>query len=54
LDAERPWHVMTFYEVGIVARARGKALGEALFNLQRFGGGIPPGRFRYRTEPFRR
>ena len=68
LDAERPWWVLEFFEVGLVARVRAKTLGAALFRLGRGGfvvrvneppgrklvDNVPPGRFTYRTEPFRR
>jgi len=69
LDAERPWWVLNFYEVGITVRVRAKALGEAIGRLQ-VGSYVvripedpnrklicpikPPGRFTYRTEPFER
>lgn len=29
LDAERPWHVFDFYEVGLIVRVRARTRGEA-------------------------
>jgi hypothetical protein len=55
LDAERPWWVLDFYEVGLILRLRPypSALGAAILQAHRRFGGLPPGRFHYRTEPFR-
>ncbi len=60
LDAERPWHVFDFYEVGLIARVRGRTFGDALGRLIRLGhyrdrqwtSCKPPGRYRWHTEPF--
>ena len=51
LDRERPWHVFTYYEVGIVAKVRGRSIGDARQRLQRVCG-YPPGCYTYRVEPF--
>lgn len=48
LDAERPWWVLTYYDVGLVIGVRGKTIGDALTRIRVF----PPGRMRYHSEPF--